>query len=416
MNSQQPISVIRTSIFDGLISQPRLQSIQNGEGSSGEDGFSEELRQKILMKLKNNTAQSITTVGEIIRLSPIALLHILDPYLTYIECNRLITRLQNSYAAEPVCALDVLQRNNFGVDSISSRSKLSSGLPTLDAQLQGGFPVCSITEIVGRAGVGKTHLSQQLCVLAATHGDGGTIYIDTENKMSVVRLKEIAVERCRKRRLTEKQTSNKNSAEWVLENVTVHCASTTADLIKNLDALDQEINQRNTQAERRHCDVDNTLIERSAHNDEKRLPVRLLIIDSIAAPLRRDFPSSHTAVERTSAIFEIADRLKRLADAFQLAVVVINQVGGGKSGAENGERNGLQNNMIDDEFIGSLGTVWQHCISTRVTLEHENDPHRLNQMHNQTRRAVITKSILSRNAELYFELTQQGICEVSLDA
>ena len=413
-NSQQPISAIHTSIFEGLISQPRLLAKQNGESSNGEEDYSEELRHQILTKLKNNAVQSITTVGDVLRLSPVALLHILDPYLTYVECNRLIARLQKSCAAQPVSALDVLRRNNPGADTIYSRSKLSTGLPTLDAQLQGGFPVCSVTEIVGRAGVGKTHLSQQLCVLAATHGDGGTIYIDTENKMSVVRLKEIAIERGNKRRRTGIETSERNSAEQVLENVTVHCASTSSDLINKLDMLDKEISQRNAQAETRNRDMNTIPVERSAHT-QQQLPVRLLIVDSIAAPLRRDFSSPHTAMERTSAIFEIADRLKRLADDFHLAVIVINQVGGGKSGAEKGERNGAHS-MIDDDFTGSLGTVWQHCISTRVTLEHEHDPHRLNQANNLTRRAVITKSVLSRNAEFYFELTQQGVCEVSLDA
>jgi RAD51-like protein 1 len=292
---------------------------------------------------------------------------------------------------------------------------VATGLPTLDKQLQGGFPVGAITEIVGRAGVGKTQLSQQLCVLAAISGRGGSIYIDTENKMSVLRLKEIANERnCgRKRGAREAFSANKTDpADQVLENVTVHSMLSTQELMYALERLEAEINQRNSEAE-------NSGSQNSRCVD--RLPVKLIIIDSIAAPIRRDYdlmtsasakPSSETSsIQRATAIFQIARKLKQLADDHRLAVVAVNQVGaGGSSFGETGQRNDTLD-MNEGEVTASLGTAWQYCISTRIALEHEEDPH-FNPKQIHTRKAVITKSLISKKAELNYEVTLQGVREV----
>lgn len=216
--------------------------------------------------------------------------------------------------------------------------------------------------------------------------------------MSIMRLKEIASERASKRRRTDLDAvavaHELNPADLVLENVTVHKPLTTRELLDLLNQLDEEIKQRNA--------------ERS-----ERLPVRLLIVDSIAAPLRRDYSSPNSAMQRASAIFDIAHKLKQLADDFKLAVVVVNQVGGA-SGANNTQRNDTLDND-GGEFTGSLGTVWQHCISTRIALEHDGDPQRLDQEQHKIRRGMITKSIISKNATFGFELTRQGIREVPVE-
>ena len=71
-----------------------------------------------------------------------------------------------------------------------------TGLPVLDHALRGGLRVGTITELVGRAGTGKTQLAMQLCVMAARYSQG-CIYIDTEKKLSLPRLREIAEQRQR---------------------------------------------------------------------------------------------------------------------------------------------------------------------------------------------------------------------------
>ncbi|KAL7489897.1 hypothetical protein ACHAW6_015624 [Cyclotella cf. meneghiniana] len=420
------LSSLHMSVFQDLLHQPRL-AMKLQETPDGGECVVEKLRQQILSKLKNNAGQSITTVRDILKLSPTALLHILDPCLTYVECMRLIELIHHFCAVPSVTALKIMQKTNPGESAPSFNGKLSTGLPTLDMQLHGGFPICSITEIVGRAGVGKTHLSQQLCVLAALSEQGGSIYIDTEKKMSVLRLKEITLERTnvlgvndRRKRAAIDMTKERDLAEKVLENVTVHSLLSTRELLDTLDQLEKEIKHRNLEAEEHKHSGDSY----GSYNSLpiNRLPVRLIIIDSIAAPIRRDYvitsapsktSSPNAAIQRATAIFQIARKLKQLADDFQLAVVVVNQVGTGFSSHSGGNRQ--RNDTLDTtdgEFTGSLGTAWQYCVSTRISLEHEEDAHKLYQMQNQTRKAVITKSLVSKKAHFKYEVTKQGVREL----
>lgn len=144
------ISSLDSSVFSGLVSEPRFLAMQN-KASSGCDAFAHVLQNQITAKFKGNAGQPITTVREVLTLSPTALMHILDPCLTIVECKRLITRIHEILAVKPVTALDVMQKiNPRGINP--PNCKVSTGLPTLDRQLRGGFSVCTLTEIVGKAG------------------------------------------------------------------------------------------------------------------------------------------------------------------------------------------------------------------------------------------------------------------------
>jgi RAD51-like protein 1 len=294
----------------------------------------------------------------------------------------------------------------------------------------GGIPTGTITELVGRAGVGKTHLAQQLAVSAA-YANGGTVYIDAEKKLSLARLREIAFERSHlsdRGGDTGQHPNGLMLAQQVLENVTIHPLLTTSELLNVLDRLEDEIILRNSEATS-VVTASKTTSGADTYNNApvKRFPVRLIIIDSIAAPLRRDFDmigstsSSNTAARRATAIFQIAKRLKQLAFDYQLAVAVINQVGAGHIPDRIDDEHIQRNNNLDindGEFTASLGTAWQYCVSTRIVLEHESDPHRL--QHDEKESiprsnctAALVKSLVSRRTKLYYELTKQGLCEVS---
>ena len=433
------------------------------------------LRSQILSKLHNaniadidysygggNCGKGAKTIRDILHISPPILLRILDPCLTYVECNRFLSRIHAECSVHRLSALEVIRSRtkpsllhkrgedldsndndiNNDDDLILLNGKISTGLPTLDGCLRGGIPIGSITEVVGRAGVGKTHLAQQLIVQAAM-GGGGSIFIDAEKKLSLQRLRELALER-RRREVAEMPAhanTNQNSitdfAQQVLENVTIHSLLTTRELLDVLDNLEKEILLRNSEATNEGTDH-----TASNNNNTRRLPVRLIVIDSIAAPIRRDFDmmvgssatsssssssSSNTAANRASAIFQIAKRLKQLAHDFQLAVVVVNQVGSGHDNSISSHNNNInqRNNTLDindGEFTASLGTAWQYCATTRIVLEHEDDPHRLQQagvaMYGSNnngvsiRSATLTKCLTSKKTRLTFELIQQGLVEV----
>ena len=400
-----------------------------------------DLRQQILSKLSHagdasstnhNNNDKADTVQELLKISESALIRILDPLLTIVECRRLMMRVHGACAVQPCSALQVIRstnNNRIGDGEQQQQQqhsprqfsgKISTGLSTIDNYLFGGFATRSITEVVGRAGVGKTHLAQQLCVLAATTSGGGAIFIDTENKLSLSRLNEIAMNRSRREKASTTITTNSSGgsggmdpndiAQHVLENVTVRSLLSTKELLETIDELGLEITQRNTEAE-----------------TQSRLPVRLLVIDSIAAPIRRDFDmissssfgSSSSAAQRAAALLQIGQKLKQLASDFNLAVVVINQVGvGGNSNNHQGDykRNDTLD-IRDGEFTASLGTAWQYCVSTKIILEHYEDPHKQGQHQNgnvsATRTATIAKSLLSRRAMVEFQVTDEGLCEIS---
>jgi len=392
-----------------------LEVFQDLKTSANDDTSSsaQELREAITNKLKsfprktrNGIVQDgIKTVGPLLELSKLNLLRALDPLLTYgtsneatklkitlvsnpfhspfgtEECNELLRRICIHCAPKPTSAFDLLHSTVSAVDDQVSNISgdrmryLPTGLASLDKTLRGGVRVGTITELVGRAGAGKTQLSMQLCVMAARYGQG-CVYIDTENKLSLERLKEIAARRASAFNSTDlncdegfsyaNETPMANSdvdnserqqivelryrtPQEILQNATVHTPASTEELVSTLSSVEDEILLRNQQA---------TETELSY-----KFPVRLLVLDSIAAPARRDFGSG-SAPQRAAAVVQCAQTLKRLADQLHLAVIVINQFGLG--GPTNEENEGTVHQA-------ALGTAWHQCVSTRLLLENNVD-------------------------------------------
>jgi RecA/RadA recombinase len=356
-------------------------------------------------------------------------------------------------APKTCSALDLLQASTELQDIMDSSQchsmrYLPTGLPGLDQNMLGGVRIGTITEVVGRAGSGKTQLALQLVVTAARYGQGA-VYIDTERKVSLQRLQEMSKTRAKagqdpalsssstpgkafsynmssssRQSMTVESQDDANpnlesnrtpgatafpykTAQQVLANLTVHAPGSTQELLTALKDTEDEILYRNQQAA-----------------DPARLdtfPVRLLIVDSIAAPTKRDF-GSDSAPQRASAVFQCAQILKRLADQLHLAVVVINQVGLGQ------ENNNMDSSMRSSDNVSvraALGTSWYHCVSTRLFMEHECDPHRLgrrqdehNSMYQQQqqqgriRRLTVVKSNLVGVTSTNFEVTTIGLEEV----
>jgi RecA/RadA recombinase len=329
---------------------------------------------------------------------------------------------------------------------------LPTGMLSLDQCLLGGIRIGTITEFVGRAGTGKTQLALQLCVMAARYNQGA-VYIDTEKKVSLRRLQEISTKRASAFQgdnssdygsgFLSAQGNNFSygmsasldvvsqaheqfhddtvkdfpykSAQLVLANLTVHCPTSTEELLSVLDATEEEILHRN---------------QESTNSTTNQFPVRLLIVDSIAAPTRRDF-GTDSAPQRAAAVFKCAQTLKRLADQLHLAVVVINQVG---LETENRWNTGTSKEAtVGSDQVSvraALGTSWHHCVSTRMLMEHERDPHRVNRPEDnrqnehvdgelergRVRRLTLVKSNVAGLSSTSFEVTSIGLAAVQIPA
>jgi RecA/RadA recombinase len=361
-------------------------------------------------------------------------------------------------APKPCNALDLLQattelHNILDSAQCHNMRYLPTGLPGFDQNMLGGIRIGTITEVVGRAGSGKTQLALQLVVTAARYGQGA-VYIDTERKVSLQRLQEMSTTRAKagqdhpsrdlassfapgkefsynisssarqsmtagsqddnhhhqnleSNRSPRAEAFHYRTAQQVLANLTVHSPGSTQELLTALEDAEDEILYRNQQA------LDPARVD--------TFPVRLLIVDSIAAPTKRDF-GADSAPQRAAAVFQCAQILKRLADQLHLAVVVINQVGLGQ------ENNNMDSSMRLSDNVSvraALGTSWYHCVSTRLFMEHECDPHRLrgrqdeqrNSMYQQQqqgriRRLTVVKSNLAGVTSTNFEVATSGLEEV----
>ena len=166
-------------VFVDLISRQRSSTADPTDAPS--------LRGRILSKLSEAAATNaaddgggggsvgvVSTVRDVLRIPPHALVRVLDPCLTYPECVRMLSRVHRECSAVPHSAMEVVRRTraasaagSLASDGVFVAGRIPTGLPTLDARLGGGIPVGSITEVVGRAGTGKTHMAQQLAVSAA---------------------------------------------------------------------------------------------------------------------------------------------------------------------------------------------------------------------------------------------------------
>jgi RecA/RadA recombinase len=288
----------------------------------------------------------------------------------------------------------------------------------------------------------------QMCVMAAKYGQG-SVFIDTEKKLSLGRLKEIADERYGRvasqeddggagefsygASLSAVDVQDMNdllydvdevapfsykSAREVLANVSVHTPGSTNELLSAVSGIEDDILLRNQQAE----------------EDTSVYPVSLVILDSIAAPTRRDF-GSESAPQRVSAVLQLAQMLKRLADQLQLVVVVINQVGLDE------HINTVESSRGSDLVVvkAALGTSWHHCLSTRLLMAHERDPHTLNSHvddahdnmnltvdgrgsfawkheRGRVRKATVVKSNVAGAASMFYEVNAIGLAEICFDS
>jgi RAD51-like protein 1 len=287
---------------------------------------------------------------------------------------------------------------------------LPTGLQSLDRNGTGGIRLGSITEVVGRAGAGKTQFALQLVLMAAKYNQGA-MYIDTEKKLILERLRDMAAQRwSHNTRNHDPQgtfhdggpgvtSSTPNDVSFafkhpddVLRNMTVKQPNSTEELLTVLESAEAEILHRNQQT---------------------GFPVRVLIVDSIAAPLKRDF-GTNAVPQRAATAFSIAQTLKRYAEQLHLAVIVINQVGlEGQSGSSTGG-SGRRHDQV--AVRAALGTSWHHCVSTRILVDHEIDPHRdghkPDSAHKSHWRSLnVIKSNWMPSTTVHFEITPVGMIE-----
>ena len=395
-------------------------------------------------KIAGRTKQkNIKQVGDFLKISEVDLVHGLDPLLTFgtcgvvavrrvrpyfvfglvhfamthtspyilecfaAECRELRRRICELCAAKSFTLLSLIRQQAETHDALgvvqgshaASQCFIPSGIPSLDNQLKGGFRVGSVTEIFGRAGSGKTQLAMQICVETAKRGLAAA-FIETEGKFSLTRLNEMALVRNEQANYDQTATAvswasqsgrvpSQESHQGAMETLSRILLYSATDV----DALRAAISAVEIEACTRTDRDENVLTPES--------PMGVIVLDSIAAPARRDFGKGEVAA-RAQSLMQFAKSLKRLAEDLKLAVVVINQIGGtafrqGKTDKEE--------EILDT--AGALGNSWHHCASTRLLVECKT-PSDASSV-GRTRQITVTKSsILKRGSTALVRLGRNG--------
>ncbi|XP_062078681.1 DNA repair protein XRCC3 homolog [Humulus lupulus] len=231
------------------------------------------------------------------------------------------------------------------VSLFNSTRKIPFGCPILDSFLGGGIPCNSVTELVAESGCGKTQLCLQLALsaqLPLNQGrlSGSSLYIHTEFPFPFRRLQQL----CHASRL------GGNS-----DNIFVHAAHSAEQLLDEMPKIESFL-------------VDS----------QSRLPIRLIVIDSIAALFRSEFDNTHSDLKRRSSLFfKISGQLKSLAKRFNVAVMVANQVVDfmGENGSLNGLRIGNLGSLYSSgrRVCPALGLAWANCVNSRLFLSRNEE-------------------------------------------
>jgi DNA repair protein RadA len=236
------------------------------------------------------------------------------------------------------------------------RDRISTGSKSFDDLLGGGIETRAVTEVYGEFGTGKTQLCHTLCILVQQpSSEGGlaanAIYIDTENTFRPERIVSIAQERG-------------IDSQKALEKVIV---------AKAYNSAHQEL----------IIDEAGSIIE--SHN------VRLIIVDSAVAHYRAEFIGRATLSERQQRLNKFMHILVRIADAYEVAVVVTNQI-----------------QASPDAYFGDTvrpvgGHVLAHTSTYRIYLKRSG----------KNRIARMVDSPYHAEREILFTLSNSGISDIN---
>ena len=169
--------------------------------------------------------------------------------------------------------------------------KITTGSKNLDVLLGGGIETKTITEFYGEYGTGKTQICHQLSVnvqLPPERGglNGKAVYIDTEGTFRWERIEAMA------------RGMNLDPDE-VMENIFYQRAYNSDHQMAIVEELFSFVPENN---------------------------VKLVIIDSVTSHFRAEYPGRENLAMRQQKLNKHLHQLVRLAEAYNIAVVVTNQV------------------------------------------------------------------------------------------
>jgi DNA repair protein RadA len=236
--------------------------------------------------------------------------------------------------------------------------KCSTGSTRLDSFLKGGIETQAMTEIAGEYGGGKTQLCYTLCVTATlplNKGglDGSVIFVDTENTFRSERVHQIA----------ENRGINPDK---VLQKIFV---------CKVLNAAQLE------------------MVAQNLGKSIEEYHAKLIIVDSIISLHRAEFTGRETLEERQKRLNIMLNKLLRLAEVHNIAIVVTNQV-----------QSQPDNFFADASGLPKVtgGNILGHASTYRILLR-KAGKHRI---------AIMLDSPYHAYAQMKFSVNEKGVYDI----
>jgi len=275
---------------------------------------------------------------------------------------------------KPISGLELYTNELKKINSIQSFCKALDNL--LEGVTVNGIPLGKITEFCGPPGIGKTQLGIQLSINVQIPKlckgvEGKAIFIDTEGSFMIERVVQIA-------------NSTINYIKEAFPNY-------------NNDSFNLNSILSNIQYFRVHDFQEQialiNLLENYVTNDPS---IKVIVIDSIAFHFRQTFSSMSL---RTQILNNIAQILMKIADKYNVAVVIMNQMTMKFQKINEGS-------LIKEEssLIPALGESWGHASTNRFILSTTD---------NQTvRKIFLQKSPNNKQGVAYYQITNDGLRDI----
>jgi len=256
-------------------------------------------------------------------------------------------------------ARDSLEMGYETADKILERRKeigrIKTGSAEFDALIGGGVETMSITECYGKFSSGKSQMGFQLCVNAQKPVEqgglsGNTLFIDTESTFRPERIKQLA------------ESAGMDPVQ-TLGNIYVAKAINSDHQMVLVDKMEEMIKEHN---------------------------IRLIVVDSMTAHFRADYVGRGALSDRQQKLNKHIHTLQRLADKFNIAVYITNQVM---------DNPGI---MFGDPTTPIGGHVLAHAATYRIYLRKGKEEKRI---------ARLVDSPNMPEGECVFKVTPKGIMD-----
>ena len=234
--------------------------------------------------------------------------------------------------------------------------RCTTGSERLDEMLGGGVETQALTELIGEYGTGKTQLCMMLAVTAQLPpekgGLGGNVaFIDTEGTFMPERIYQIA----------EARSLDPNK---IANNILVARAYNSSHQGLLIDHLFTDVPENN---------------------------VKLVVVDSMISHFRGEYIGRDNLAERQQKLNTYLHKLIRLAEAYNIAVVITNQV----------QANPAQ--YFGSPIHPAGGNVMAHACTHRVMIKKGS---------RGTRVARVIDSPYLPDKPAYFIITERGIEDI----